>query len=990
MSAETIEPEEQVRRGPLLWTVLIVGALIFLSVVASRVLTDYWWFSSIDFQTVFTTQLAARIGLLVVFGLVLFLVVFFSQVIAYRFRPKVRRANLDSDLLIQLRDALDKRSRVLMAIPAVVLGVLGGLAASSQVGTFLAWWHRTPFGMEDPYFGIDASYYVFTQPWLKFIVGYLLFTFVAGTVVAAAVHFMTGSLNASAVRGTGNAAPSLAAQRQLSIMLGIVLLLVAGNTLLDRFHLALTHNSLFTGISYTDFEVRVPVTVILAAIAVIVAIACFVNAWKVRWSVPGAGIALLIVSSILLSMLYPWLIQNFQVTPNQQDAERPFIENNIEATRFAYGIDGVEIEDYDAITTAAAGQLRADAAALPAIRLIDPQVVPRTFEQLQQVRGYYQFPQTLDVDRYVIDGNPTDAVVAVRELDLDSVDTDDTWNNRRTVYTHGYGMVAAYGNQREANGEPVFISGGIPTVGKLPDHEPRIYFGERTDYYVVVGAPEDQAPVELDTPSGGEGRSESLYTYSGEGGVDIGNFFSRAAFAIRFGDINLMLSDRVNEESRLIHNRLPVQRVQEAAPWLTVDSDPYPSVVDGKIVWIIDAYTTTDSFPNSMRVDWTQSISDSRTAANQLLIGQQVNYVRNSVKATVDAYDGTVTLYEWDENDPILKTWSQVFPGVITPKSEISESLMAHLRYPQDLFKVQREILGRYHTENPNTWYQGSDIWQVPNDPVNNNPQSSQQLKEPPYFLTIRWPGDDNPHYSNTTVFVPKDRENLSVYMAVNADATSDEYGRMRVLKLSDARQIAGPGQTFNFIQTNPLVADKLLPFNRQGAAASAIFGNLLTLPLGGGLLYVQPIYTQTTATTGSYPALRFIVVRFGEHIGIGDTLQDALDQVFQGDAGADTGEGTAPTGDDAEVPIEPVEPTPTPTQEPGAVPTTEPTDETTPEPTAASTAVGQERAKELLAEAFTLFDEADAALREGDLAGYQESVKAAEAKMLAAQAELD
>ena len=291
----------------------------------------------------------------------------------------------------------------------------------------------------------------------------------------------------------------------------------------------------------------------------------------------------------------------------------------------------------------------------------------------------------------------------------------------------------------------------------------------------------------------------------------------------------------------------------------------------------------------------------------------------------------------------------------MTPKSEISDHLLEHLRYPQDLFKVQREILGRYHTTNPNTWFQQSDIWQVPNDPVRSG---QQPVKQPPYFLTIRWPNDEQPRYSNTTVFVPKDRENLSVYMAVNADATSDEYGRMRVLKLSDAKQIAGPGQTSNFIQTNPIVADRLLPFNRQGASASAIFGNLLTLPLGGGLLYVQPIYTQTTATTGSYPALRFIVVRFGEQIGIGDTLQATLDQVFQGDAGADTGEtpvGEKPPG------IE----TPTPTE-------------------------GGQSAAKLLNEAVVLFQGADAALREGDLAQYQAKVKAAEDKMIEAQQALE
>lgn len=433
--------------------------------------------------------------------------------------------------------------------------------------------------------------------------------------------------------------------------------------------------------------------------------------------------------------------------------------------------------------------------------------------------------------------------------------------------------------------------------------------------------------------------------------MHIGNPIIRALFALRFGDINLMLSDRVNEESRLLFNRVPLERVQQVAPWLTLDSDPYPSVVDGKIVWIIDGYTTTNSYPNSWRSDWENAISDSRTqSAQQLAIGQNLNYVRNSVKATVDAYDGTVTLYEWDEEDPILQTWSKVFPGVVTPKEEISENLLEHLRYPQDLFKMQRQILSRYHTSNTNTWLQESDVWAIPNDPV----RGQENAKQPPYFLTIRWPGDDDPHYANTTVFVPRERENLSVFMAANADATSENYGQLKALKLSDEHQISGPGQTFNAISTNEQVADRLLPFTRQGSTASAIYGNLLTLPVGDGLLYVQPIYTQTVSTTGGYPALRFVVVRFGEHVGIGETLQAALDQVFQGDAGAETGEGQQ-----EEVP----ELTP---------------DEGEGQPEVEASV----RVRNHLDSAERLFEEADAALREGNLADYQTKTDAAKVQI--------
>ncbi len=986
--SETIRSlDDQGRRNPLLWMIGIVAVLLVVVVVVSRLVTDFWWFDSVHFETVFTTRLVTQVLLFFVFGLLMGGALFASLEIAYRLRPKVRRANLDSEFLIQARDVLDARSRTLMLVPSAIIGLMAGMSAVSATDTFLAFWRGTSFGTRDPYYNLDASFYVFDLPWWRFVVGFLLTTLVISAIGALVVHFMTGSLTVKALTRTGNTRESRGAHRQMSILLGLILLVLAISTFLGRYGFLSSDNSLFTGVAYTDATARMPAQTILAGIIALVALVAFYNAWRIRWAVPGVSIALLLVSSLLITGPYPWLIQEFQVLPNEPDKERPYIGRHVEATRAAFGIDEVEITDYEATTEASAGQLRADAEALPAIRLIDPAVVGRTFEQLQQVRGYYRFPQTLDVDRYEIDGRSTDAVVALRELDFESANAEVTWNNQRTVYTHGYGIVGAYGNQRHSNGEPVFFSGGIPTVGVLPEHEPRIYFGERTTDYIVVGAPEGQEPVELDTPTGGEGRTESRYTYTGQGGVPIGDLLPRAAFAVRFGDINLMLSDRVNEESKLIHNRVPLERVQEVAPWLTLDSDPYPSVVDGKIVWIIDAYTTTDEFPNSQSIDYTSAISDSRTRTGVLTQpGREVNYIRNSVKATVDAYDGTVTLYEWDEEDPILQTWSNVYPGTVTPKEDIPASLLEHLRYPSDLFKAQREVLGRYHTTSSDTWYQESDIWAVPNDPVRGG---ETEQKEPPYYLTIRWPGDTTPHYANTTIFVPRGRENLSVYMSANADATSEDYGRLRVLKLSDEEQIPGPGQAYNAIRTNETVADRLLPFNREGSDTQAIFGNLLTLPLGGGLLYVQPIYTMTSSTTGGYPALRFVVVRFGENVGIGDTLQAALDQVFQGDAGADTGEvieGESPEAEETpgsgETPAPGESPSPQPSQSPsGAVETPSPT---------ASPSTQDERVRALLDEAQDLYEEAEAALRNGDLATYQDRQEEAQERIEAAIQELD
>jgi uncharacterized membrane protein (UPF0182 family) len=660
--------------------------------------------------------------------------------------------------------------------------------------------------------------------------------------------------------------------------------------------------------------------------------------------VPVIGLTLMLLSAIVLGVVYPGAVQYFSVRPDEPDKERPYIEKNITATRAAYGVDDVEITDYSAKTTATANQLRADAEALPGIRLIDPAVVGPAYEQLQQVRGFYSFPKVLDVDRYTIDGAQTDAVVAVRELDQQQIDTQaQNWNNLRTVYTHGYGLVAAYGNRRQAGGEPEWIAKDIPPTGKLSEHEPRIYFGELHSGYSIVGAPAGQPPIELDTPGGGEGGNPKTFTYTGTGGVDIGNLWRRVLYAAKFADVNILLSDRVNEASKIIYDRTPNERVAKAAPWLKVDSDAYPAVVEGRVVWILDGYTTSNSYPYSNRVSLNRVTSDSQS--NQGTVGVQpdtdINYMRNSVKAVVDAYDGTVKLYEWDETDPVLKTWQKAFPDTVLPKADISADLKSHLRYPEDFFKVQREILARYHVTDPGAWYQQSGLWEVPNDPVIG---ANSSAKETPYYLSVKWPTDQKAIFSLTSVYVPRGRSNLAAYMAVNADASSADYGRLRILRMSDTTQIDGPGQTANAMVTNETVADRLRPFLNQGSA-SAQYGNLLTLPVGGGLLYVQPVYTQRQGSGGSYPALRFVMVRFGQQVGIGDTLKEALDQVFQGNAGVSTGE--EPT-------------TPTPTKPTGSA-----------DERAATTALNQAKAA---------YAAANAALTKGDLATYQAKVKEAQA----------
>ena len=927
------------RRSAILPTLVIAAIVIVVFAIFTSVWTDRLWYRSFDFGSVFTTMLLTRVGLFVAFGLIMATIVGANAAIAYRMRPRIRAGAPSSPLLERYREVLESKFVWVIVALGVLIGLFAGGAASGHALTYLAWQNRTGFGVTDPKFGIDVGFFVFSYPWWRFVLSFVFSALGFSVITSAIVHYVMGAIRFSAPRRGG----SPAAQAQLSILVGLAVLVKGVGYWFDRYGLEITSQPIFTGINYTAEHATLPAKTILAVIAGICALLFIANAVLRRWVVPTIGLILMVLSAIVLGIVYPGAVQYFSVKPNEPVKERPYIERNIAATRAAYGVQNVEITDYSARTTAEASQLKADAEALPGIRLIDPNVIANTYDQLQQVRGYYTFPRTLDVDRYTIDGSETDAVVGVREMDQSGIEGK-AWNNLKTVYTHGYGLVAAYGNRRQASGEPEWIARDIPPTGKIVEHEPRIYFGEIQTDYSIVGAQPGATPVELDTPGGGEGGNPKTFTYTGTGGVPVGSLWRRLLYAAKFADVNLLLSERVNPASKIIYDRTPRERVEKAAPWLTVDGDAYPAVVEGRIVWIVDGYTTSDSYPYSNRVSLNDVTSDAQTSQGTVvaLPEQEVNYMRNSVKAVVDAYDGTVKLYAWDESDPVLQTWRKVFPRVVLPKSAISADLLQHLRYPQDLFKVQRQILARYHVTNPDNWYQTTSLWEIPKDPVSG---ASSNTLESPFYLSIKWPKDERAIFSLTTAFVPRGRSNLAGYMAVNADASSPDYGRMRILQMSDITQIDGPGQSFAAMTTNETVASRLRPFLNQGAA-SATFGNLLTLPLGGGLLYVTPVYTQRQGSSGSYPVLRFVVVRFGQEVGIGDTLKEALDQVF-GNSGVDTGEGGGGTGG-------------------GTGGTGGGTTNTT--------------AKQALDQAQQAFAEADKALAAGDLAGYQTNIKKAQA----------
>ena len=944
-------------RGVRRWlapAAIALVVLIILVALAVNITTEALWYHSVAASQVYWTRLVTGVALFFAFGLVSAGVVAASLLAALRGHDR-------HQVIMGVRVP----GWLIVALPAVVVGAGIGWIARESVDTALGWWNQVPFGTTDVTFGKDVSFYVYSLPWWQMVASLTMAVLVLTGLITGLLYLVTMQGSPVSVRATqhdGVVTPEVKvtnpfnakAQSHLSVIIGLVVAVYGWRCLLDRFAYVYQDNGLFTGIGYTEAHARLIARLVVAIIAFICAAVFMVNVKVQRWMLSITSLILMVVSSIVVSGVYPAIVQRVSVTPNEPVVQAPYIANNIAATRAAYGISDVQIENYSAQATTSAGQLKSDAEALPGIRLIDPYVVAPTFEQLQQVRSYYQFPTTLDVDRYDIDGQTTDAIVAAREINQSAL-PDQSWNNIHTIYTHGFGMVAAYGNQRQSTGEPVWLEGDIPPQGALDEAESRVYFGEQTTTYAIVGQAAGADPVELDTPGGGtDNQPETRNTYSGTGGVPIGNFLMRVLFALKYGDINMVLSDRVNADSKILYDRTPTERVEKVAPWLTIDGDPFPAIVDGRLVWILDGYTTTANYPNSE----ISSLGSGSAAIN-------VNYVRNAVKATVDALDGTVTLYAWDDTDPILQTWMKTYPGIVQPKSAISADLMAHLRYPQDMFDTQRAILARYHVTDATTWYQNSDLWQVPTDPRTGNGQ------EPGYYLSIKWPGDDAPVFSMTGVYVPKGRPNLGAYLSVVADARSSQYGQLRVLQLSDTQQIAGPGQTFNKITSDQGVAQKLLPFKQLGA--TAIYGNLLTLPLGGGLIYVMPIYTQAN-TSASYPLLRFVAVSFGDQIAIGDTLQEALDSVFQGNAGATTGETPAPG--ETTAPSTPSTPTESPTD------STAPPSSTAPTVPPTTAATGQAAAQQDLADAQAAFAAAQQALTAGDLATYQAQMQIAQQKV--------
>jgi len=947
-------------RRPLVTALVVAGALVVVLAIAAQFWTEVLWYQSVSFSSVFTTQLVTKVVLGVVGGLLTAGVVWSSIHVAYRTRP-IYAPSPDTQAMEHYRQLVEPMRRTATVAAPLAVGLFAGLSAATQWDTFLLWRNGSPFGTTDPEFGLDVGFFVFDLPWINFVIAFLTMILVIGFITAAFTHYLYGGIVASQrMRSTQ------AARVHLSVIAAALVLVRGVAFWVDRYNLATAQSTKITGIQYTQAHADIPTKGILALAAVMCALMFLTVIWTRSWRLPVVGVAVLAVIVVAVGGIYPALIQSLKVRPSEKSLEVPYIKRNIDATRAAYGFDQIKVAAYDTKTIAQPNALRSDAATVPGIRLIDPNIVSPTFKQLEASKGYYQFADVLDVDRYRIDGKSQDTVIAARELDLNGVpEGQRNWLNDHTVYTHGYGVVAAKGNTRDDDGAPTFFESQIGTEGALGKYEPRIYFGEYSPDYSIVGG----GKKEFDYPDP-KGTGQIQYAYQGTGGVQLDGL-RRLAYAIKYREINFLLSDAVTNDSRILDYRTPRERVQRVAPWLTLDGNAYPAVVDGRVQWILDGYTTSANYPYSQTTTLDAATEDAVTStrtAVRAVQGGQVNYVRNSVKATVDAYDGSVTLYQWDEQDPILKAWMSIFPGTVKPLSDIKGSLMEHLRYPEDLFKVQRQLLQKYHDSDANSFYGGQNFWQVPEDP------SQTEFVQPPYYLSLAMPDQSSPAFSLTSTFMPTgDRNVLSGFLAVDGDAGSQtgkkspQYGTMRLLETTGGT-VNGPGQVYNAMRSSAVSSkDPELPTTlaqyigtTNSNGNSVIFGNQLTLPVGGGLLYVQPIYSQAKAQSGSYPRPVAVAVSFGNKIAWAGSLDLALNDLFEGQSGAsagDTGTNTPSTPGTGGTPT----PTPTGTSTPSPT-TSQPAPTGTPDAAALAQAIKDAQAA---------YTEGEAALKRGDFAAY-------------------
>ena len=839
-------------------TVLVLLALPFLTWLAT-VYTDYLWYDNLGQQSVFVVRIVSSLSFGFGFALVAFLLVFVNARIARTMAPRAMLTSV-GNIPPQFEEAiLQIRARIGPILDKVIL--FGSLAAALLVGIRMAsYWVplrlalvSEPFGVKDPQFGRDVGFFVFTLPALRIVSDWLTGILIFTTIVTLAVHVLDGAIRPwEKLRGF---APHVKAH--LSVLMGLIVLSKAFEYWLDIWYLSFSPRGQVTGASYTDVHAQLPAYRILIIVAIAVGIALLLNIRTKGWRLPLIALGVWIAASILVGTVYPTLVQQFVVRPNEVALETPYIQRNIQYTRTAYGLGDVVPRSFSASEDLTAKDIVADKKTLQNVRLWSPSIAKESYSQLQSLRPYYDF-RDVDIDRYEIDGVRRQVLISARELNTEKLaEQAKTWVNQHLVYTHGFGIVMSPVNEASAQGQPNFVIRNIPPVASDPAlevKEPRIYFGEDTTDYVIVNT----GIKEFDYP---QGETNAETTYGADAGPTIGGAARRVAWALRFSTLQILFSKYVTSDSQVLYARDLTTRLDRLAPWLALDGDPYPALVDGRVVWIVDGYTTSAYFPYSERLP------------------DQTNYLRNSVKIVVDAYTGAVTMYAFDPEDPILKAWSSIFPTLLTDAEKIPDEVAAHFRYPEGLFSVQAEIYRNYHMTDPKVFYNKEDSWDIPSVGTTGEME--------PYYVLMRLPQERTEDFQMVLPFTPRGKANMIGWMAAKSDPA--DYGKRTVYQFPKQRLVLGPQQTSARINQDAKISPQLSLWNQRGS--QAIFGNMLVIPVKNSIVYVQPLYLQ--AETNAIPELTRIVVVYADKVEMADTLESALLAVFGAEQPSTEGTGT-------------------------------------------------------------------------------------------------
>lgn len=845
--------KQNTRRSLNLWSAMIVGILLLLLCSSSNALinlyTDYLWFQSLDYLSLFTQRLGTQlllggIGALVAVGFLL---------INWALLPYLglRKQALETVIRGQSITVSTRPLRLAFTLAAIVIGALFGLGMYIHWNTYLKALHGVAFGLKDPIFNMDISYYIFELPWYEALLGWGK-TLIAITFTGALLRY---SLFQQLKSERGVAHLSLAGASWL--------LLLSADRFLERFTLLQSSVGVVYGAGYTDINARMPVYIVEMVIFTLAAVILIFNAFARHWKLLMlAGLSWLVVS--VISGIYPALIQRFTVEPNESVLERPYIEHNIAYTRYAYGLDTIQEQDYSEGGVINTEDIEANADILQNVRLWDYRPLLRTYGQLQEIRLYYTF-NDVDVDRYELDGQLRAVMLSARELDIDQLaDQAQTWINRHLIFTHGYGATLSPVNEISQEGLPHLLVRDIPPAAAFPElaiTQPEIYFGESTGEYAVVNTTQD----EFDYPQG----DMNVYTrYTGPDGVRLGGFFQRLLLALRFKSSQLLLSPALTADSRVLFHRTIRERANTLMPLLWYDSDPYIVIAEGRLIWILDAYTWDDQFP----------YSDPHNG---------LNYIRNSVKVTVDAYTGETRFYLIDPTDPIAATYANIFPDLFYATEEMPQVLRDHWRYPETLFIYQSELYATYHMRDPQVFYNREDLWDIPEEQVETQVQAME-----PYYVVMRLPGSDRMEFMMVRPYVPAQKDNMVAWFYADSDGAN--YGQLGIFKLSKDRLIYGPLQVEARVDQDPVISQQLSLWGQRGSRV--LRGNLMVIPLNGTFLYVEPLYLE--AESGQLPELKRVIVAYDDRVGMAPTLEEALLQVLTGTAPTLEVPGETPQGD--------------------------------------------------------------------------------------------